>query len=103
MKKVDFEFNWKFKDFEIRTTHTYGNNPEPYVELLQWDELDGRRYCFTLAYWHKDKDNCYELHFVDNRPLEYIADIDIAVVWKQLCLAQKMFEDAVEKTEDEYE
>lgn len=99
---AEFDFNWKYRDFEIRTTHTYGDEEVPYLELIKWDDDgDGRRYCFTLAYWHRDKDGDWELRFVGDRPLEYIAEIDIAPIWKQLYLAQMMFMDAERKSEGE--
>lgn len=97
-----FDFNWKFKDFEIRTTHTYGENKEPYVELIKWEEHNGRRHCFTLAYWNYDKDGYPSLVFVGERPLEFIAELDVSVIWKQLFLAQQMFEDAMKKSEDDW-
>lgn len=98
----NFDFNWKFKDFEIRTTHTFGKKEIPYVELIKHNHDDnGRDYIFTLAYWYGDKDGNYELRFVGERPLEYIADIDIGIIWKQLYLAQQMFEDAMRKCHDD--
>ena len=98
---MTFDFNWKFKDFEIRTTRTYGKEEVPYVELIKHDRDDnGREYFFTLAYWHRVNDGYWELRFVCDRPLEYIADIDIGVIWKQLYLAQQMFEDAERKSEE---
>ena len=94
----DFEFDWKFKDFEIKTTH---GNRGPYIELIKWyTTSNGKRGCFSLAYWTKDSDGYYELNFLGNRPFEEIAEIDISPIWKQLFLAQKMFEDAVEKIEE---
>lgn len=96
---ANFDFNWKFQDFEIRTTHTYGENPVPYVELVKWDDNNGKRYCYTLAYWHRDKDGFWELRFVGDRPLRHIAEIDVSVIWKQLFLMQQMFLDAESKCE----
>lgn len=94
---MDFSFDWKFKDFEIKTT----GDAHPYIELIKWNtNEEGRRYCFTLAYFHRDKDGDYELHFVCDRPLEYIAEVDVSEIWKQLWLAQQMFEDADSKLED---
>lgn len=94
---MNFSFDWKFKDFEIKTT----DNAHPYIELIKWEaNEEGRRYCFTLAYFHRDKDGGYELHFVCDRPLEYIAAVDVGEIWKQLWLAQQMFEDAESKLED---
>lgn len=97
---ADFEFNWKFKDFEIRTTHTYGEVQTPYLELVKWYEYDGKRSCFTLADWNRDREGNWELRFVGNRPLEYIAEIDLSPIWKQLFLAQKMLEDAEAKSQE---
>ena len=98
----DFDFNWKFKDFEVRTTRSL-NRGSPYLELVKWSEHEGRRSCYTLAYWHRDKDGCWELHFVCDRPLEVIAEEDVSPIWKQLFLAQAMFEDAERQSgEDEW-
>ena len=94
---MDFSFNWKFKDFEIKTT----GDDHPYVELVKWYETqNGRRFCYTLAYWHRDNDGNYELHFVCDRPFEEIADLDIGEIWKQLWLAQQLLEDAEHKLEE---
>ncbi len=95
---TDFDFSWKYKDFEIRTTHTYGKIQEPYVELVKWEDYNGRRTCFTLAYWDVSEDGA-ELRFVCDRPFEYLAEIDVSVIWKQLFLAQQMFEDAIRQDE----
>lgn len=97
---ADFEFTWKYKDFEIRTTHTYGKVQKPYLELIKWSESEGKRYCWTLAYWYRDKGDDWELHFVCNRPLEEISDVDVSPIWRQLFLAQQMLEDAERRDED---
>lgn len=93
-----FDFNWKFQDFEIRTVH---HNKKEYIELVKWDESCGKPYCFTLAYWTHDNDGDYSLRFVGDRPWTEIAEIDISVIWKQLFLAQQMFEDAMSKLSDD--
>lgn len=101
-KKADFEFDWKFRDFQIRTAHRGMNGS--YIELVKWYERpDGRQYCFTLAYWHRTKDGFWELKFVGDRPFEEIAEIDIGTIWKQLWLAQQMFMDAEKKAEVAYD
>ena len=100
MKDFDFSFSWTYKDFEIRTTHTYGKNPKPYLELVMWEDgFNGKRSCFTLAYWSWDDEGC-ELHFVGDRPMDYIAEIDLSPIWKQLWLAQQMFMDAWRNAEE---
>ena len=96
-----FEFNWKFKDYEIRTTHSYGEKPVPYLELVKWYWHNNRQYCYTLAYWYKNQDDGYELHFVGDRPLSDIGELDIGTIWRQLYLAQQMFEDAEMKSREE--
>ena len=80
------EFNWKKGDLEVRTTSSV--NGEPYCELVKWNtDENGRRWCFTLAYFHKDRDGYVELHFVGDRPFNEIAEIDINDVWKELWLS----------------
>ena len=95
-----FEFNWQYKDFEIRTKRYYDRDGKemgfPYVELIKWYMYKGRRTCFTLAYFHED-DEGFELHFVGDRPFEEIAEIDISPIWKQLWLAGEMLQDAWRK------
>lgn len=96
----NYSFDWKYKDFEIRTTPSIIGG-EPYIELLKWDKTEsGKEYCFTLAYWYKD-DEGYELHFVGDRPLEYISELNISEIWKQLFLAQQMLQDAWSKSNEE--
>lgn len=91
-----FEFNWRYAGFEIRTTHGLRSN-EPYVELVKHDtDRNGRDYVFTLAYWHIDDEGA-ELRFVGDRPFEYIAEIDINKIWKQMWLAGEMMNDWYKK------
>ena len=80
------ELGWKKGDLEVRTTTSVMG--EPYVELVKWnvDEY-GRRYCFSLAYFHKNKEGDVSLHFVGDRPFREIAEIDINDVWKELWLS----------------
>lgn len=78
--------NWTKGDLEVRTTT--GVRGEPYTELVRWQtDENGRRWCFTLAYFHKDKEGYVELHFVGDRPFKEIAEIDINDVWKELWLS----------------
>lgn len=85
--------SWKKDDFEIRTVNRFDDG-KPYVELVKWDEdSDGRRYCYTLAYFQRSSEGNYSLIFVSDRPFRHIAEIDIASIWKQLFLTQLMLED----------
>ena len=100
MNNFDFNFSWTYKDFEIRTTHTYGKDRKPYLELVMWEDgFNGKRSCFTLAYWEWSGDGC-SLRFVTDRPMDYIAEIDLSPIWKQLWLAQQMFMDAWRNAEE---
>ncbi len=77
--------NWTKGDLEIRTTQSVDN--EPYVELIKWNtDENGRRWCFTLAYFRKNSDGDASLVFVSDRPFKEIAEIDINDVWKELWL-----------------
>lgn len=101
-KRINYEFDWKFGDFEIRTARRIFGDNEPYIELIKcYEDERGRRSCYTLAYFHVDKDNDVELHFVGDRPFKEIADIDIGKIWKQLWYAQEMLQDAENKIYDE--
>lgn len=80
--------NWTKGDFEVRTVTSYQDN-EPYVELVKWNIDDnGRRWCYTLAYFRKNKDGDVSLIFVGDRPFKDIAEIDINEIWKELFLSQ---------------
>lgn len=82
----NFEFHWRYADYEVRTTHGLAND-DPYVELVHWEEnSQGKRYCYTIAYWFFGKDGC-DLRFVGDRMLE-LSQLHIEKVWPQLCAAQ---------------
>lgn len=86
-----FKVNWQKNDMEIRTTENLDGFP--YVELIKWNTDDnGRRYCYTLAFFRRDSDGYYSLVFVGDRPFTDIAEIDIQDVWKELFLTQMMLE-----------
>ena len=97
---MDFDFHWKYNEFEIRTIQTHyidTNKTLPYIELVKWIYKENEKpYCFTLAYYKWDSEGG-ELIFVGNRPFEFIAEIDIQIIWKQLWLACKMLQDVYEK------
>ena len=91
-----FEFSWKYKEFEIKSTKSVNANKPPYVELIMWDEYNGKPSCFTLAIYNWDSEGG-EWHFVGERPFKYIADIDISTIWKQMWLASEMYNDWYKK------
>jgi len=83
------EVNWKKGEFEVRTTRDIKG--EPKAELVKWDTTQaGKEYCFVLAYFHRDSDGYYNLIFVGDRPFRYLADIDIADIWRELFMTQLM-------------
>lgn len=87
------EINWKKGDFEVRTTADFGNG-EPYTELIKWNtDSEGRRWCFTLAYFKKSNEGNVSLNFVADRPFKELAEIDINEIWKELFLTQLMLEE----------
>lgn len=98
----NFEFNWKYEDFEIRT-HS-ASTDKPYIELVKWDgKSGGKKSCYVLAFFHWNREEGGEWNFVGNRPFEAIADVQIEVIWKQMWYAAKMFVDWREKEEDKLE
>lgn len=86
------ELNWKKGDFEVRTTQTIEG--KPYVELVKWNtDSEGRRYCFTLAYFRRSSEGNVSLNFVADRPFREIAEIDINDIWKELFLTEILLEE----------
>lgn len=86
---TSMEINIKKNGFEIRTAHDMKGNER--YELAKWEKTeDGRDYSFVLAYFHKDSNGYYNLIFVGDRPFQYIAEIDIADIWRELWMAQMM-------------
>lgn len=116
-KDSDFNFHWKFGDFEICTVREeYTNNEYRYdnkspirqnipVELVKWEnytDKDGteHRSCFVVAWWRRTDDYTYELQFVGDRPFEYIEPNEIADIWVQLKAAQNMLDAYVMATRE---
>ena len=91
------EFNWKYKDYELRAVPKrlvrFRKDEENHtIELIKWNtKEDGKKYCFTIAYW-QNTNSGYELKAVEDRIFEFIDDEDIALIWQQLKLAQKVLD-----------
>ncbi len=101
----DFNFSWKFKNFEIRTVHDgtdKKNLPlrkEYPVELVKYfDERHDS--CYVVAMF-KLEDEGYELHFVGNRPMKDIEPEEMCSIWRQLQAAQKMLDAYFKACKDE--
>ena len=97
MNEQKLEFNWTYKDYELRACPKQlvrlDNEPNETIDLVKWDSNgNSKPYCFSLAYWRKNKDG-YELYFVGDRPFKYIEPEDIEIIWKALQLAQKVLDD----------
>lgn len=86
-----FKINWRKGNYEVRTTEPYSGK-RPYVELVRWEQdSDGRAFCFTLAYFSYNNEGC-SLHFVGDRPFEYMAKLDVSEVWNELWQTQLMLQ-----------
>lgn len=91
---MKLEFNWKYKDYELRAIPKqlvgFSEDEEnSTIKLLKWNTKEnGKKYCFTIAYWRYTNEG-YELRFVGNRMFKYIDDEDVHLIWQQLKLAQK--------------
>lgn len=93
-----FKFEWEYDDFGVRTA--YRVNGTPYVELVKWYDENGRRLCYTIAYWYRGNDG-WDLRFVGDRMLE-LSNLHIEKVWAQLCVAQIMLQKWYEDQEEEW-
>ena len=90
---MKLNFNWKYKTYEMKAcpkslARFYDNEPNETIDLLKWEEsADGRKSCFSLAYFVRGREGYY-LKFVGGRPFDYIAKEDVPVLWKALKIAQ---------------
>lgn len=97
MDKQKLDFNWDYKDYSLRAcprrlVRFEDNEPNETIDLIKWDtNSDGKRYCYSLAYWKKDSEG-YELKFVGDRPFKHIESEDVEVVWKAMRVAQKVLD-----------
>lgn len=107
MATRNFEFNWEFRNFAIRTIrqdHKDKNSPlrkNCPIELIKYFD-DTHKSCYVVAYFELD-DEGYELHFVGGRPMKDIEPEEMRSIWAQLQAAQKMldaFFEACQKEED---
>lgn len=108
MANRNFNFNWEFKNFAIRTVHQDSkdkNSPlrkNCPVELIKYFD-DKHSSCYVVAWFELDNEG-YELHFIGNRPMVDIDEYEIKSIWVQLQAAQKMLDayfEACYKAEDE--
>ena len=92
----DFNFSWKFKNFEIRTVHQdWRDRNSPLrkncpIELVKYFD-DNHSSCYVVAWFELD-DEGYELHFVGNRPMKDISADEMGSIWTELQAAQTMLD-----------
>lgn len=101
-KDSDFNFHWRFGEFEICTVREeYSNGEYRYdndsninttipVELVKWNKEHTN--CWVIALWRKMKGDTYELRFIGSRPFNDIEPYEIAEIWEQLKAAQNMLD-----------
>ena len=97
MTKQKLEFDWEYKDYELRAcpkrlVRFEDDEPNETIDFVKWQvDSSGKRSCFSLAYQTKDSEG-YELNFVGDRPFKYIESEDIEVIWKAMKVAQKVLD-----------
>ena len=97
MDTQKLEFNWSYKDYELRACSQRlvllkDDEPNETIDLVKWQtDSSGNRSCFSVAYWKKDNEGYY-VHFVGSRPFEHIEPEDLEVVWKAMNVAQKVLD-----------
>ena len=97
MDTQKLEFNWSYKDYELqacprRLVRLEDDEPNETIDFIKYDtDSNGKRHCYSLAYWKKDSEGYY-LHFVGSRPFEHIELEDLEVVWKAMNVAQKVLD-----------
>lgn len=96
----DFEFRWRFHDYEIRTVREQFDNQNGYfnlkskvrenipLELVKWEGSS----CYVIAWFCREEHgDGYELHSVGNR-LFHVESGEIAEIWDQLKAGQEMLD-----------
>ena len=105
MATRNFEFNWEFRNFAIRTIrHDYKDKNSPIkknhpIELIKYFD-ETHKSCYVVAYFSLDEEG-YELHFVGGRPMRDIEPEEMRSIWTQLQAAQKMLDAFFEACETE--
>lgn len=64
------KFNLRVGNLEVRSCNNSLLSSEPHTtaEIVKWNNDNLKPFCYTLAFWHKTKDEGYELRFVLDRP-----------------------------------
>lgn len=93
----DFNFDWKYKEFEIRTkTPQHCGVPLlPYVELIKWINPEKTEH-IVLAHYKLTSEGG-EWCFAGQRPFHELRKTDITPIWKQLWICAELFDDWIEK------
>ena len=90
---MELNFNWKYKEYELRAcpkqlARLSDDSKNETIDLIKWNTHDdGKRYCFSLAYWTRDKEG-FDLTLVGERIFDYIEEDDLEIIWEQLHTAQ---------------
>jgi hypothetical protein len=91
---MELNYNWKYRDYELRAcprtlTRLNKEDQNETIDLIKWEtsKEDSKRYCFSLAYWQRDKEG-FDLTLVGTRIFDEIEEDDVAMVWEQLHTAQ---------------
>lgn len=101
----DFNFEWKFKDFAIRTIHNNGDDKtspirkDCPIELIKFNDSKHSS-CFVVAWWRLGSEG-YELCGVGERLFKYISIEEITRIWPQLQAAQVMLDAYFKACEEE--
>ena len=94
---MELKFSYKYKDYELRAcperlVKFQEDEKNETIDFVKWNmDSKGDRYCFSLAYWIRDKEG-YDLKFVGNRPFEHIDAEDVEAVWTALKMAQEVLD-----------
>ena len=93
---MGLEFSFKYKNYELkacpkRLVRFSPDEPNETIDLVKWDKSGDKPYCFSLAYFVRDKEGYY-LNFVGSRPFDYIDKKDLPILWSVLKEAQNILD-----------
>ena len=100
------EFSRKIGNIELRAcpltlARLNDDDPNTTIDIVMWQkDSKGKPYCFSIAYWKRDKEGYY-LHFVGARPFLYVDDSRVPELWKAMQEAQKVLDAWFDETEED--
>lgn len=87
-------FNLRIEDLEVRSCNNnlMPNGKHERAEIVKYShDTDGKEFCWTVAYWIKEKEG-YNLKFVGGRPFNVYGELFMKIAKQGQILLDEEFE-----------